>query len=238
MTHTLFSTFGNNTSSSRMPTFMNSILLIPRLVAILFSFQNVIVFLNKKLKNSVYRLLLVMATVDTLYGILVFSLVVTMCAKTNPNECSPYLYLAHLLSFIIISEYLTSCLAFFNILLEIFLTVERMCLISNIKIYRYVSVKKICLILLVISLAFYTPVLFINRITSSYSTSAGRFNYKLIRTVFGKTTYAKWISIGLNSTRIALVLVVLLILNIIAILKFNAYFERKARLKSIEFCFV
>jgi hypothetical protein len=41
-----------------------------------------------------------------------------------------------------------------------------------------------------------------------------------------------WTLIGLNFTRAALVTIVLLVINIVAIVKFNAYLERKAQLTS------
>jgi hypothetical protein len=220
---------------ARVPTSISSgsMLFFFRYMAISFSLLNISVLLNKKLKESLYRFLLIMATVDTLYGIFVLSIVWTECPKENPNECSPYLYLVHLILFIGVSEYLTSCLALFNILLEIFLTTQRIFLISNLQIYRNASVKRVCFALLFISLIFYSPVLFMNQITSLYSKnehSSRVVNFKRVRTEFGKTEYIKWTLIGLNSTRVALVTIVLLILNIVAIIKFNQYFERKFQL--------
>jgi hypothetical protein len=194
---------------------------------------NLSVLLSKKLKDSMYTFLSIMAFIDTLYVLCTMSLIWTQCPREEPNECSPYLYLANLILFIAASEYLTSCMALFNILLEIFLTMQRIFLISNTRIYRNASVKKVCSILLLTSLAFYSPVLFIYNITSSYTKNANgsqEISFKRVRTEFGKTYYAKWTLIVLNSTRVALVMVVLLVLNVTAIVKFNVYFEQKAQL--------
>jgi hypothetical protein len=209
------------------------LLTVLRYIAVSFSLLNMLVLRNKKLKDPLYTFLLVMATVDSLYGIIITSLRWADCIKENQNECSPYLNLANMILYISMSEYLTSCMALFNILLEIFLTLQRIFLISNMQIGRNASVKKVCLTLAFISLVFYSPVLFIDKIVTTNGTDGSQgINFKRVRTEFGKTKYAMWTLIGLNSTRTLLVTVVLLIINIVAIVKFNAYLERKAQLTS------
>jgi hypothetical protein len=236
MANTSIKALINETNYTGAPMLLGGmpLLMVLRYTGISFSLLNMLVLRNKKLKDPLYSFLLVMATVDSLYGIIIMSIGWTDC----PNGCSPYLYLANLILYIVVSEYLTSCMALFNILLEIFLTLQRIFIISNMQICRNASVKKVCVTFVFISLVFYSPVLFIDHIISTSGADGNNqsINFKRVRTEFGKTTYAMWTLIGLNFTRAALVTVVLLIINIVAIVKFNAYLERKAQLTSKNIC--
>jgi hypothetical protein len=86
---------------------------------------------------------------------------------------------------------------------------------------------------MLISLIVYSPVLFMKTVRVEYSSNSTEvIDFKVTRTEFGKSKAGMWIMIAINSTRIILVTVVLMILNIVAIIKFNTFFERKSNLNS------
>jgi hypothetical protein len=218
-----------------------------RMAGILASLMNVLVLVNPKLKESLFRYLLVMAIVDMFYSLMVFTLgfMSSLCLPSTSEMCGPNLYLTFLVMFILMSDFLTSSLALMNILLEIFLTTQRMLMITNKKsALRNASVTRVCWTLFGVSLLLYFPFLFMNKIepampvsgvftntTLKVNINQNRYNYRRVKSQFGDSEFAFWFTVTVNGIRIFLVVGVLFVLNCVAVFKFHSYFYRKYAIK-------
>jgi hypothetical protein len=217
----------------RGPALVNSytFIIFLRFLALFVSLLNASILANKKLKNSFYKYQFATAVADSLFSLLVLSSLVFNCP---PAKCttSTKVLMNHL-AYILNSEYLSSCMAFFNILMEIFLTVQRIFAVRTSHVFwRSLRVKQVIFALLLVSFAYYSPVLFYNKIIPVEDFRLpSNSSYALLSTEFGKTRLAKLILISLTSIRISLVTVVLFILNLMAIVKFKTYFQNKLILK-------
>jgi hypothetical protein len=228
------SNFTNSTKFAKLTLSINnsSFMMSLRLAIIVISFVNVSVLANKKLKDSFFKYLLIMSLVDIAYVALISIMYFTVCTGNPGGMCGTDWDYVNLLIYIVFSEFLTSALALFNILLEIFLTVQRIFQISfNKSRLHKLSVFKTCLILFSISLVYYSPTLAMNRIDTVYRENGTRRAYVLSKTPFSKTNLGVALVTGMTVCRIALVTVVLTIVNIVAMIKFNAFLHRKSKLE-------
>ncbi len=201
-----------------------------RIGAFVCSLVSATVFANPKLKKSVYKFFLIQSIADALYS---FSLITIapfydLCSSqsrqfdqhdTELKICYFYMFYA-----VFMSAFLTTCLSFFSIIDEIYLTLQRIYLVSN---ERSVLIKKganpylVCLILLPLTLFAHTPVLFLSNINTVEYQLGNRTASVLVfhKTKFAESTEAVVIINLLNAVRMILVHVILLVVNIIAIIK-------------------
>ena len=219
------------------------ILIIIRFVSLTLSLLSMSVFANKaKLKDRLYRYMFANSLADVAYTSLMnftilFSVFI-VCNKSIPFGCpSSYSYYLSIVMYILFMEYMTSCLAFFNIVLEIFLTVERIILISNFDSNRLKNAKTklVCSVIFSIALFLHSPLLFVNKITGEMFNSDNNPNnktkLKLEKTEFGASYIAKTYLSSLSILRIVLVIFVLLVLNVVALFKFKAFTRNKQNLR-------
>jgi hypothetical protein len=219
----------------------NSFMMIVRLGVIIISIVNIGVLANKKLKDSLHKYLLVMTIADLVYTTLISIMFFTVCHNNPHGKCGSQIDYFNLVIYIFVSEFLTSSLAIFNILLEIFLTLQRIVIISHINSrLRHASVYKVCLVLFSISLAFYSPMLAVHRIDIINKTTSKHepVDYKLSRTNFGMTNLSIGMKTVMNIIRIILVTLVLSILNGIVLIKYKAFLVNKKNLKRPQSNFV
>jgi hypothetical protein len=216
------------------------ILMVLRGFGVLTGFLNVSVLVNPKLKDPLFKYLLVISIVDTTYSLMIYflSFLNSLCFPLRHEICGPIFLLIFRVLFMLMSDFLTSSLAFMNILLEIFLTLQRVLMITNTRsVLRDASVARVCWTLFSVSVLVYFPFLFTNKVervvpTSSWSpwmsgNSSSGYEYRRVKSEFGNSTYAFWFQVTVNVIRMCLVLVVLPILNCLAIIKFHAYFQHK-----------
>jgi hypothetical protein len=135
-----------------------------------------------------------------------------------------------------LSDFLTSALALFNIIVEIFVTYQRISLISRHAINKREKPPwVVCSCVLFFSLAVYSPALFMKEVdnleTRNETTGVVRKDYFSKKTVFGKTSAALLIEETLTLVRISLVTCVLTIVNIVASAKFTAFYKQKSALR-------
>jgi hypothetical protein len=134
-----------------------------------------------------------------------------------------------------VSDYLTSCLALFNIMLEIFLTCQRIRLIKSDTVLNQARQRPrplvVCAILLTISLTVYLPVLFMNETTSketrNETTGSVRKDYFYQKTDFGKSSGASRLAESITIMRMCLVIVILTIANTIASVLYGRFYRKK-----------
>jgi hypothetical protein len=209
-----------------------------RLLAFLLSLLNITVLASPRLKDNLYKYLMVISIADFLYSgsVFVMGVFARLCYAQDPIYCTSSMYYTFLIIYILLSEYVTSCLAFLNIVLENFITLQRIVLISNIQSFlRTVRFRRIFLCFSLAIFSMYIPILFMSTIETieirdPYSGHL-KIDYRLTGTSFGRSPLAKSIVTSLNMIRLALVTIVLLVLNILAIIKFKEYLKRKQHLR-------
>jgi hypothetical protein len=223
--------------------------MVLRLLGIIASLLNVSVLASPRLKEPLFKYLLVMAVVDMSYSLLVqtLSTVYNLCFPVRTNVCGPGLELTALFLFIIVSDFLTSSLALMNILLEIFLTLQRVIMITNKRSkLRGFSVTRVCWTMFGVSLLLYFPYILMHKIekvasmpisaeannnTILRTSNGSNYHYRKTMTEFGGSALAFWFRVTVNVIRVFFVVVILSVLNCVAICKFNAYFSRKLTMK-------
>jgi hypothetical protein len=216
-----------------------------RLIAFLLSLLNTTVLASPRLKDNLYKYLMLISIADFLYSgsVFVMGVFARLCYAEDPIYCTSSVYHSFLVIYILLSEYVTSCLAFLNIVTENFITLQRIVLISNMQSFlRTVSFKRVCFGLSLTIFSIYVPVLFMSKIDTieikDPLNGHSKIDYRLNGTDFGRSPLAKSIVTTLNMIRIGLVTVVLLILNILAIIKFRQYLNRKQHLSKISILFL
>jgi phosphatidylglycerophosphate synthase len=143
--------------------------------------------------------------------------------------------------FLWVSDFLTSCLAFFNIILEIFVTCQRIRLITKKAVYHQTRQKFrpiiVFALVLAVSLAIYSPVLFMNEVrteeTRNETTGSVRKDYFYEKTAFGKSNEALYLLESITALRVFLVIVVLTVVNIVAAVIYAAFYRRKGAMKHV-----
>jgi hypothetical protein len=207
--------------------------IIQSLLGMLTSFVCICIFIQKpilKSKSSTFKYLLAMSANDFVYMLclIVWIILSKFTCIINKNmhtphglECSHFTLVYH----IFISSYLTSAMALFDILLEIYLTLDRLFVIMNKKFpFKCSTTMSLIASLATFSLIFYSPILFLNRIAIIQNEE----KYSILEyTEFGKSKLGKSVPIILSLFRFFLVSIVLLILNVITIVEFKFFHTKK-----------
>jgi len=192
---------------------------------------NVFVLSSSELKDSSYKFMLANSINNFFYLLSVFKFF--NCDQTCvPNQGT----LFHLLYYIAVDEYLSSCMAIFNLLIQIFLSFQRILLVLNKKFFQNITPFKGILGISIISLIYYSPVLTIQKIELSIanvtrnSTIEEKPIYSIVSTNFGLSPFGQSIRIVLYSIRIILSTFILTILNVINYVLFKRYIKNKEKL--------
>jgi hypothetical protein len=173
---------------------------------------NVKTFLNLELKDPTFRYLLVEAIADWTYLATLISV---------PFVYSSQFTLFSRLYSILIDDYLSSCLAINNILIELFISAQRLSIILNYQLLKRAPFKLTASIIACVSLLYYSPVLFLKHIIATTN------GFELEETLFGQTECGRVFPVALSTLRLLLVTVCLSSVNILCLLKFRLYVTRK-----------
>lgn len=199
------------------PNILNSIICLSGLVTVSI---NISIFSNRTLTDKSYTLLLTEAIADLIY--LTCSLVWPIFNYAiDSNSIIAALYS------IAIDNYLTSCLAVYSVLIELFLSIDRLLILSNRLMLVNVSLRHAIICIALISLLFYLPVLFLQRIELTGDNEDGSI---LVTTSFGQTDFGKIIPTLLTVVRLFLILVCLFSINIVTLVKFKRYVSKKTKI--------
>lgn len=185
---------------------------------------NISVFANKKLTDRTYQFLLVEAIVDLLYITMMGCSSLINCG--TPCQSRSQTLWAQIIRFCFY-EYLTSCFAINNILIEVFLSLERLCVISNRQILQKCNFKPVIIGIASFSLAYYTPVLFMKQ----FVTEDDGITYRLVLTSFGKSRAGRLFPGILSFVRLVLATIVLFSINMTTFVKFKRHVKKKSKLK-------
>lgn len=185
---------------------------------------NISVFVNKKLTDRTYTFLLIESIVDMLY--------ICMMGFSSVINCgTPCQSRSNTLWALIIRyglyEYLTSCFAINNILIQIYLSLDRLLIISNRSqtIFQKLGLKPTISAIGLFSLAYYSPVLFIRKYVA-----LGDGTWKLFLTDFGMSKAGRLIPGVLSTIRLILVTICLFSINMITFVKFKRHVNKKSKL--------
>jgi hypothetical protein len=204
---------------------------VVRVTALIASLVNMRVLVSIKFNILVHRLFAIMAAVDSVYISMLFLLRITyLYCEPSPDLICPRVHFIFNMAHIWISDYATSCMALFNILLEIFITLQRLFTVSNHlpSIKNISKVKLVCIIIFIISFSAYLPVLFMKRVElkPEQNPQSAVKQYWLIKTEFGKSKAATNIMNLLNVSRVFLFSFVLLVLNFMTVFRFRRFLKR------------
>lgn len=204
----------DNANPLHWPDILNSIICLIGLCTVSI---NISIFANPTLKDPTYKLLLCEAVSDFLY-LLASSLWPIFKYALDEHSLARSVYS------IAIDDYLTSCLAINDIFIELFLSVDRLLILSNRAYLQNVPLLRIIVAINATSLVIYIPVLFLKRIVSD---SAG---YSVVPTSFGLTRFGTVLPSILSVFRLCLVIVCLFSINLFTLVKFRRHIRRKSKL--------
>lgn len=217
-----------------------------------YSYENVIVYTMRSLGTATalidmivlgqpiirhcsetFHYLLTMAIFDFLYlaPLLVTNLIDQRC-RSSSTRCGEFMQ--YLAGFLVISiqNYLSSSFAIFNINLEIFITVQRAFMLAKKHLPIYLSFRNVVSLNLVISLLFYLPVAFQNKIEATIIVlnDGNVTEYFMTKTGYGLSLAGSIVPIILSSIRLILCGPVLLAVSLINIIYFHRHLRTKKAL--------
>lgn len=200
---------------------------------------NVTIFVNARLRDSRYRLMMLKSLSNLVYLLLTaLTQLFTYCVNCSTSQ----LYFSVLFT-IAISLYFLSCLAIFRILLEILISLNTLCTLSNRPWFVSISYKMLASSAFLISLVYYAHKPFGYYIAS---TPAAVSHLKHTNITDGVVYFRATTSFGLSSTytalsmtqqflRVFLIVFVLTTINVCNVLAFKRWFNRIAMLSPTKY---
>ena len=174
---------------------------------------NVLVFANPRLKDLIYKYMLIKSINNLIFVILSF-------LNQFLNSCSScswsITYWANVYN-IASGLYFQSCMALYRVLIEIVISIYIYSILVNRLWLNRVSYKLVCSILFIISLAFYAQKPFVFQILFNPVTSS----YYVWFSDFGLTRTSVIINICQGVIRSTLTVIVLTILDVLNVIKFR-----------------
>jgi hypothetical protein len=222
------------TSSISLKQRLNTIFFLS--TGILFALghiPNIFVLSRAQLKDSSYKFMCINSINNLIYILISISypILAAIFHFEISNEKKSFL---ELLFFLIAIEYLNNCFALFNILMQLFLTIQRIFLLMNKPFFKNVFIWKVTFAFYLFSFVFNSPLFSIQTIRQR--TEGGKNNqtvieyYSLAPTSFGQTSFGRQVRPILISIRLLLICVVLSALNLFNYYLFKKYAQRKNNL--------
>ncbi len=183
--------------------------LIVSIFGVVTNLLNIFVFLSNRanMKHQIFTFMLAISSVDLAYCALL-----TYKSWSTCERCQLYTVYFTQLYTLIVFDYITSCLAIFNILIDIIVSFERYLIVVNSRYLRRISTQAVIWFVGVFSLLYYSPVLFMKSIEAIENSSE---SFRLVLTSFGRSILAKIVLIVLQSVRIFLSVLLLPTINIL-----------------------
>lgn len=193
------------------------------------SLLNITIFLNPKLKDPIYKFYLTSSVIDLMYTVILANALFlscgTVCDDLRGTNYSNKFY------WLFFDDYLTSCFAINNIIIELFVSIQRIIVLSNQNCFRNLKPTIVLPIIACIALIYYSPVLFLKEIVTNESLFRNSTGFSLENTKFGNTTVGRIFPVVLASIRLLIASVVLFILNLFTLVKFRKHLNKKSNLK-------
>nr|QVK45840.1 G protein-coupled receptor [Proales similis] len=203
------------------------------LLGVIANFLCLLGFWKLRLEHEIFMFMKLISLVDLFY--LIF-MALSFLPRCQPwcRFSDDYLVQLYLLT---IDYYLTSCMAIFNILIDLTISVQRFLIVSNVKVFEKLRFWRIVIPIGLVSLVYYTPELFTKRIVqvqlsdTERGANSTRIGFALEPNAFGETQASRLILSMLGIIRGPVSLVILLIVNAGTIIQFRSLLERKKRLR-------
>ncbi len=188
---------------------------------------NIIVLVNPKMKDVSFKYLLAISISDLIYlGFEGYSLI-DIC-----SDCPLHTSYFTQIFIIFIDGYLTSCLAIFCILTDIFLSLIRYSTLKN-KIYlQSLNYYLVIGFLFALALIYYLPVLFFYEIIP-ISNNTETTDYLTITNSLGSSLFGKITPIILSTIRIILAMFILTGINIMNAIEFKKRFSNRVHNRNL-----
>lgn len=186
-------------------------------IGVLTNFINICVFLNPRLNDRRYRYMLASSVTNVLYLSLAFSTIFTTDDFKSSLKYSDVVYS-------IVFDYTSASLAIFRIFIEVVLSFQTFCKLTNRTYLEKIPYKLILLILFITSLFFYGQIPFAYNIKSEWHNS-GYLEYQKEENLFSKSTLGTSITIIQTTIRLFLAVFVLTVLNVINLIEFKKRFK-------------
>lgn len=201
-------------------------------VSVLTCLVNVVVFSTLVSKDQIYKFLLIASIVDFLYlGIGVFLLVFTPMCDPTPIRCgSDSQFISKVVS-IWITAFLNPTFAFYSILNEIFLSVQRLFILRKKLFMKDLKVWYVAPVLYLISVLYYMPVLLTQSVKQAGPVSSNGMVYHAY-TVALAPNAASIVGMVQALIRALLVTVGMTGLNACTIYNFRAFIKQKSKIRS------
>jgi hypothetical protein len=206
---------------------------------------NITIFSNKEFKDRIFTYLLVHSIAEFFYLFLCNFLPLPYCGVycdfTIRNA------FVSILIMLIIEDYLTSCIAIFNILLEIFISLQRYSLLSSTNCFGFNRLNSnstpyyVVTILLIISSLYYSPIFFLFEIVQIddsliplHLRTNGEKYYEKVSTKFSNDhkSFQLYYELIINFIRGPICMAILTLINLLTLLKFRKQIKKKIQIKS------
>lgn len=192
------------------------------------SLINLSVFLHPNLKDPIYKFYIASSILDFMYGtiiaFIIFILCGTLCEKLRSTTLATQVF------WLVFDDYLTSCFAITNIFIELFLSLQRLFMITNKTFLQNLNPNKVLIFLCVIGLVYYIPVLFVRKIVKFDLSFANKTGYGLEQTDFGKSDLGRTFPVILSTIRLVIASIVLFSINVVSLIKFKNHINKKKSL--------
>jgi hypothetical protein len=211
--------------------------LTARIIGVVTSLINAIIFSKTKMfKDKIFRYLLIHSIAEFFYFVVMLLFIIPYCNLLCPSSITQS-YFAKVIV-IYVDIYLSSVLAFFALIIEISITIQRYLVVTNWSLlWQRHHYLKISGIVFLISLLVYSPEIFFNKIVKiNETTTSDSWNnkYQLVETGYGNKYYKNY-SMFVNLLRGPIFVSALTILNLITLIKFKRTMKNKKQIKRISF---
>lgn len=186
---------------------------------------NIAVFLNPKMKDPTFKYMLAISISNFFYtGFLSYGFFI-YCDTCSLNKS----YGTQVFK-ILINNYLSSSLAIFSNLNEIYLSIQRFFILTNKTLLQSISYKLVLLIIFIIASLYYINVLFCYDIVAYefiYDNTIVFTSYSTALSDYSRSDFGKIMTVTFVFFRIILSTVVLLTINTINLYHFRKRFRKK-----------
>lgn len=207
-------------------------------IGIVTSVINTLIFSKQDIliRSHLFRFVQVMSIVDLIYlSELMLSTIFWVLCGSSSTKCGSQSQYAALIIYWITFDYASSALAVTNIIIEMILTIHRLCLIkSSTFVSKSWQIKLILPLILIAAHVYYLPVFALTRIDSYQVVVANSTiqitEYHTVKSDFSKTRFGLSIPIVLSLVRFVVCGPVLLVLNSITACALRSFIKKKEKL--------
>lgn len=216
----------NGSSEGLLPLFTIPIVC---LFGVVTNGLNIAVFLNSRMKDPTFKYMLAISISNFLYtGLLSYGYVV-YCDECTLNKS----YGTQVFK-IIVNNYISSSLAVFSNLVEIYLSMQRYFILTNKNNLQTISYKLVLFILFIVAALYYVNVLFcydIIKYEYVYEDQVLFTHHSTALSNYSRSDFGKAITLTFVTMRIVLSTVVLPSINVVNLYLFRKIFKKKLETK-------